>query len=163
MKSAQSKVLTILHLKKLVSVSHTLSELLAPFLDEILGAIRTVLSHEMLDSIKTEIDQIICPELNLRKIKVSHNERNNAVKPGFSGLLDVARITLSESSDDVYEWFNIFKLQYSFPIKLKFDHTNGFTLSVRNDEIVEFPAEFLNINRKKSITSFTTMEIVKYT
>jgi DNA mismatch repair protein MSH4 len=62
------------------------------------------MSDEVLDELREDIDQVVNEDIMLQKQALGlRNQRVYCVRSGFNGLLDVARLTYKEATDDVHD------------------------------------------------------------
>lgn len=97
----------------------------------------------------------------------------------MNGLLDVARQTYKEATEDVFtlvqEYTSLVTTtsceslltsvidNYNFPFEMKFEISRGFYLRLPVAEIEDRPLDtvFINVVERKKILEFTTLELVK--
>ena len=91
------------------------------------------------------------------------NQRCHAVRSGTNDLLDIARKTYREGTDDCNELIETYSQQFNLPIKLKFSPVIGYFMTMGKDDIPpnpSWPAEFINVKRKKTEVSFTSLALM---
>lgn len=82
---------------------------------------------------------------------------------GFNGLLDVARQTYKETTDDVYNLITSYAEQYGLPLKPHFNPTAGFQIVCPRDLVPhDLPLVFTNLVLRKKQAFFTTLDLKKY-
>ncbi|KAI7906727.1 muts domain V-domain-containing protein [Cokeromyces recurvatus] len=92
------------------------------------------------------------------------NQKCYAVKAGVNGLLDVARQTYKETTEDIYELVAQYNETYSLQMKLYFTAANGFYITMPTSQLTSekgLPPEFINVIRKKKTLQFTTIELLQ--
>lgn len=91
------------------------------------------------------------------------NQRAYAVRSGFNALLDVARLTYKEATDDVHELFKGYNDTHQISMQLKYASASGFFLALKTDlydELDPVPEEFLNPFKRGKFMHFTTLTLV---
>ncbi|KAI0483324.1 muts domain V-domain-containing protein [Xylariaceae sp. FL0804] len=75
------------------------------------------------------------------------NQRTYAVKSGVHGLLDVARQTYKEASEDVYEHVEKINTELDIASDVKFDKKRQFWMRLRRSDFEDRPMPDILINR----------------
>jgi DNA mismatch repair protein MSH4 len=80
-----------------------------------------------------------------------------------NGLLDVARQTYRESTEDVHQLVEDMSQEYDRPLELKFEAGRGYYLCLPASGVEDrpLPPVFVNVVRKKKLVEFTTLDLVK--
>ncbi|KAF2405477.1 hypothetical protein EJ06DRAFT_502734 [Trichodelitschia bisporula] len=91
------------------------------------------------------------------------NQRIYAVKSGVNGLLDVARQTYKESSEDAYRHLEDLSNQHSLPLDLKYDNARQFYIRISANDVGDqpLPLTFINVFRKKGMIECQTLSLLK--
>ncbi|KAL7268484.1 MutS protein msh4 [Rhizina undulata] len=91
------------------------------------------------------------------------NQRCYAVKSGVNGLLDVARQTYKEATEDVHSLVQELSQEHDLPLELKFETGRGYYMRLPASEIEDraLPDVFVNVVGRKRILELTTLELVK--
>ncbi|KAF1996096.1 DNA mismatch repair protein-like protein muts [Amniculicola lignicola CBS 123094] len=91
------------------------------------------------------------------------NQRTYAVKSGVNGLLDVARTTYKEATEDAYQHCTELAEEYDLPLDLKYDQVRQFYIKIPATELEEraLPPVFTNVFRKKNMIECQTLELMK--
>ncbi|KAJ3205231.1 MutS protein msh4 [Clydaea vesicula] len=129
----------------------------------LLKSIHNVLSDKRISFIEERIDEVINEDVTYQKTSLGlRNQRCYAVQAGFNGLLDVARQTYKETTNDVYDLHSSLVDKYDLPLlKVAYNPTAGFHLSLPVSCVTEeMPAEFINVNKKSKQYNFTTLKIL---
>lgn len=82
----------------------------------------------------------------------------------MNGLLDVARQTYKEATEDVHSLVAGLVVEHDLPLELKFEIGRGYYLRLSTSDIEDrsLPPVFVNVVvRKKVVVEFTTLELVK--
>ena len=78
-------------------------------------------------------------------------------------MLDVARQTYKETTEDIYELVEQYNESYGLQMKLQFNVSNGFYITMVRaaEEECDLPTEFINVIKKKKTIRCTTVVLVK--
>jgi DNA mismatch repair protein MSH4 len=109
------------------------------------------------------IDNVINEDVVYQKSSIGlRHQRCFAVKSGYNGLLDVARQTYKETTDDVYDLIKDYSEKHSLPIKSNFEVNMGFYMSIPDENMQDknMPLEFINVVKKRKNLVFTTLKLV---
>ncbi|KAI8981084.1 muts domain V-domain-containing protein [Pilobolus umbonatus] len=165
---AESKVNNIIQLKNtLHSIKSIAGSLSLIELDDcpLLNNILECLCHPSFNTLSQAINETINEEVGIEKSGLGlRNQKCYAVKAGVNGLLDVARQAYKETVQDVYEIIENYSEVFGLPIKLQFNASLGFYITLQRDKLTEgddIPFEFINVQKKKKFYQFTTLEILQ--
>ncbi|TPX33894.1 hypothetical protein SmJEL517_g03317 [Synchytrium microbalum] len=129
---------------------------------ELIRSIYKTIAGDDLELMRTRIDEVINEDVALQRTPIGlRNQRCYAA--GYNGLLDVARQTYKETTNDIYEATTQYSQKYELDLKLSFSSSvNGFLLSTTKELLGdrELPLEFINVSHKKNVLSFTTLRIM---
>lgn len=162
-KHAEQSINYILSLKLLVKTIKELKLGLENLSSSLLNTIFNILSHEKLDEILMMIDNVINEDVVYQKSSIGlRHQRCFAVKSGYNGLLDVARQTYKETTDDVYDLIKEYSEKYNLAIKSNFEVNMGFYMSIPEQDLVDktLALEFINVIKKRKNIIFTTLKLV---
>lgn len=95
-----------------------------------------------------------------RKAHLSQTTRCYAVKDGHDVLLDVARKTLKETTEDIYEYVECLSKSLNFSPKLKYSPERCFYLTIPNSKEA-LPDCFLIQSQSKDSLYCSTLELLK--
>lgn len=143
-----------------------------PQLREALAAARTDLLKRVRDLCRTEATQpvmdIIAETINddvtaMKKPLDMRNQRTYAVKSGVHGLLDVARQTYKEATEDVYQHVDEISKEHELAISLKFDNRRKFWLQLEQNDFEdrELPDFFINVMPRNRWIECQTLTLVQ--
>ena len=78
-------------------------------------------------------------------------------------MLDVARQTYKEATEDAYQHINELAARFELPLIIKFDHVRQFYIRCTVSELEDgvLPEIFINAFRKKSWVECQTLELMK--
>ncbi|KAI9098294.1 muts protein 4 [Phlyctochytrium arcticum] len=90
------------------------------------------------------------------------NQRCYAIRAGFNGLLDVARQTYKETTNDVYELLTRYHDLHNPNIKIAYSPSRGFFLSIAKESVGDegLSSEFVNLVEKRKTITFTSLELL---
>lgn len=146
--------------------------LCVPALFESLGAARSGLLVQIRNHCRPEVTspilQCIAEVINEDVTFVSkpldlRNQRVYAVKSGLHGLLDVARTTYKEATDDIDQHVKSLNAEFNLAGELKFENKRKYWLKFRCSEFESgiVPAALINLVRKKEFLECQTLQMVK--
>lgn len=162
-KHAEQSINHILQLKLILVILKDITSDLKKTTSSLLVTICDILNHEKLNDIVEIIDNVINEDVVYQKSSIGQrHQRCFAVKSGYNGLLDVARQTYKETTDDVYDLIKDYSEKHSLPIKSNFEVKMGFFMSIPEENIQgkNLPLEFINVVKKKKNIVFTTLKLV---
>lgn len=154
----------VIMLKQFVISVNPVFEALSGCRTDMLTNIRELCAAVNLDPVQTWIDTIINEDTTYAKQPLDlRNQRTYAVKSGVNGLLDVARQTYKEATEDAYQHITNLADQYGLPLDLKFENTRGFYIRIPATEIEDrqLPPVFINVFRKKQMIECQTLDLMK--
>ncbi|KAJ3294533.1 MutS protein msh4 [Rhizoclosmatium sp. JEL0117] len=169
-----STKVTETHITALILLKHVLSKWITSLHDTIvdlptplLELIASNRSNENLARLLSLINERINEDIVWQKsAQGMRNQRCYAIKAGWNGLLDVARQTYRESTNDVYELVASYTTRYGYPLKTNFTNTQGYTLKLSVSDLEasenpgQLPIEFINVIKSKKTISFTTLPLL---
>ncbi|KAJ3072334.1 MutS protein msh4 [Podochytrium sp. JEL0797] len=161
------------YITAIISLKHVLSKWvtdiynsLADCQSSILSYIMKNLNNEALTRLLEIIDNRINEDISLQKsVQGMRNQRCYAIKAGWNGLLDVARQTYRESTNDVYDLVTQYSATYGITLKTNFTTTQGYTLKASTADLDNLngggplPREFINVVKSKKMATFTTLAL----
>ncbi|KAI8611447.1 DNA mismatch repair protein MutS [Chytriomyces sp. MP71] len=167
-KVTESYINGIITLKHVVSTwIIEVQERVAVCQSELLKVICGNLRNESLTELAALIDERINADIAYQKnAQGMRNQRCYAIKAGWNGLLDVARQTYRESTNDVYDLVSGYSATYGIPIKTVYTNAQGYTLKFSladlEDRGIAMPAEFINVTMNKKTASCTTLALLGF-
>ncbi|KAK9377113.1 muts domain V-domain-containing protein [Lipomyces chichibuensis] len=169
-KFSELRINDIIMLKQSVSCIPVTAVALSSCQSDLLIAIRELCAHESIQLLRNLIDDCINEDCQWAKTPVElRNQRCFAVKHGRNGLLDVARRSYKEVTEDVMALIARLKEEYDLDgIESRFEIARGYylrlSISGRQNagEIPLLPEVFINqAVVKRHYLEFTTMELMK--
>ncbi|KAJ3315155.1 MutS protein msh4 [Boothiomyces sp. JEL0838] len=89
------------------------------------------------------------------------NQRCFAVKSQLNQMLDVARQTYKEGTDDIHELIQHYFDTFELKIELKFNQEDGYFMSIADNQLKDsLPTVFINPQKRNSKVAFTSMQMV---
>lgn len=131
---------------------------------DLLTKIRNHCRPEVTDPILRRIAEIINDDVAYVSRPLDlRNQRVYAVKSGIHGLLDVARTTYKEATDDMDQHVKSLNAELSLAGELKFENRRKYWLKFRCSEFENgiVPPALINLVRKKDFLECQTLQMVK--
>ncbi|KUI66798.1 hypothetical protein VM1G_02290 [Cytospora mali] len=143
-----------------------------PALFDSLVSARSVLLAKIRDHCRTDITNpileriagVINEDVNyVSKPLDLRNQRVYAVKAGVQGLLDVARTTYKEATDDLHKHVEELNAELGLAAELKFENRRKYWLRYRCSEFENslIPRALINCVRKKEFLECQTLQMIK--
>ncbi|KAG4433065.1 hypothetical protein IFR05_011459 [Cadophora sp. M221] len=110
------------------------------------------------------IKNVINDDVTYQKMPLDlRNQRTYAVKSGVSGLLDVARQTFKESTEDVHQHVTDINQRFNMIAETRYDNSRRYFLHVRETDFEDraIPDILINRFKKKGIIECQTLDLVK--
>ncbi|KAJ3331952.1 MutS protein msh4 [Blyttiomyces sp. JEL0837] len=162
-KVAENYLNAVIALKHMLKWLRPIRELLRELSSDVLQVVLKNVENPGLRIIEELIDERINEDITYQKNAIGmRNQRCYAVKAGWNGLLDVARQTYRETTNDVYELVQGLANKYDMNIKVTYNNTVGYLLTMSKYELIgcEIPQEFLNVSIHKKNVTFTTLQLM---
>lgn len=164
LKHSEQSTNNIIILKQAVFAIVPVFEALTPVRSEMLATIRDICNPNHVERVVKLINDAINETVVYSKSPLQlRNQRCYAVKSGVNGLLDVARQTYKEATEDVHSFVQELTDEHELQLELKFQHNRGYFLrlppSVLEDK--PLPPVFVNVIQRKKLMEFTTLELMK--
>ncbi|KAI1145937.1 muts domain V [Nemania diffusa] len=137
----------VLRVKSFVIAVPQLHEALAAARTDLLKRVYELCRKEVTQPVMDMIAETINDDVIAMKAPIDmRNQRAYAVKSGVHGLLDVARQTYKEATEDVYQHVDELSKKHELVIDVKFDNRRKFWLRLeQNDfEDKQLPDVFIN-------------------
>lgn len=138
------------------SLASARCELLVKIRDHCRPGITNPILERMAQVINDDVTYVTKP-LDLR------NQRVYAVKSGVHGLLDVARTTYKEATEDLHKHVEELNAELGLAADLKFDNRRRYWLKFRCSDFENgiIPNPLINCVRKKEFLECQTLQMVK--
>ncbi|KAI1128429.1 muts domain V [Nemania abortiva] len=137
----------VLRVKAFVIAVPQLREALAAARTDLLKRVYELCREEVTRPVIDIIAETINDDVTAMKAPIDmRNQRTYAVKSGVHGLLDVARQTYKEATDDVYQHVDELTKEYDLAVDVKFDNRRKFWLRLEQSDFEDkqLPDVFIN-------------------
>ncbi|KAK8089002.1 hypothetical protein PG997_003963 [Apiospora hydei] len=154
----------VLMIKVFVLAISSLHEALREAESELLCLIRNICRPELIQPVIEMIKETINEDVTLMKLPIDMwHQRTYAVKSGVNGLLDVARQTYKEGTDDVHQHVDDINKEFEISLDIKFDQDRKYWLRVRECDLENrvLPDILINRVRKGGYFECQTLSLVQ--
>ncbi|KAL5321106.1 hypothetical protein ACEPPN_011918 [Leptodophora sp. 'Broadleaf-Isolate-01'] len=161
---SEQSINKVLMLKSFVQSITPLFEALAGARSGLLCMIRENFQPAKLVPTMDFIKNVINDDVTYQRMPLDlRNQRTYAVKSGVSGLLDVARQTFKESTEDVHQHVTDINQRFNMIAETRYDNSRRYFLHVRETDFENraIPDILINRFRKKGIIECQTLHLVK--
>lgn len=164
LEASEQAINDVLMLKNFVvsvpAVFESLAAAQCELLDKIRGHCRPDITTRILERIATVLNDDVAwvnKPLDLR------NQRVFAVRSGVHGLLDVARTTYKEATEDIHQHVQELNTELGLAAKLRFENRRRYWLRFRVSDFENglIPGALINCVRKKEYLECQTLQMVK--
>ncbi|KAK9467624.1 muts domain V-domain-containing protein [Lipomyces arxii] len=163
-KHSEQRVNDLILLKQSVLSLVPVASALVSTRSPLLRAIRDLCAHESIAvSLINLIDNYINPDCQWAKTAVQlRNQRCFAVRTGANGLLDVARQTYKEITEDLMQLVEQIKTEANLTgLETRFEIARGYYLRVPQSDDLQLSGVFINQVARRKFIEFSTMEMLK--
>ncbi|KAG9248419.1 DNA mismatch repair protein-like protein MutS [Calycina marina] len=160
----EQSINNILMLKSFVNAVNPLHEALAGAESDLLIQIRSLCRPELVESTIKLISDMINDDVAFCKTPLElRTQRTYAVRSGVNGLLDVARQTFKEATEDVYQHIKSINQEHGIKADTKFDNSRRYYLRVAQGDFDKLPMSDILINKiyKKGWIECQTLDLMK--
>ena len=165
LKVTEQNINTIIALKDFITkIEHVLASLTGAR-RHMLKTIRRLCGHEQLNQIKALLAESINEDTIYATKPVDlRNQRVYAIKSGRNGLLDVARVTYKESTEDAFNHVTALASEHNLPLALCFAQPRQHYIRLPVSELEDrtLPDVFINIVRRKKYIECQTLDLRKH-
>lgn len=164
LQSTEQAINNVIMLKQFVYAVNPVFEALAGARSPMLQEIQQLCAPEVIKPILELIAQVINADIRYASKPIDlRNQRTWAVKSGVNGLLDVARQTFKESTDDTSLLVDNLAEEHDLPLQLCFENGRQFFIRIPAVELEDrlLPPVFVNVFRKKKSVECQTVELMK--
>ncbi|KFY04491.1 hypothetical protein O988_00757 [Pseudogymnoascus sp. VKM F-3808] len=154
----------ILMLKTFVQSVGPVFEALSGAKSALLVEIRNVCRPDNITPTLKIISEVINDDVTFQRSPLDlRNQRTYAVKSGVNGLLDVARQTFKEATQDVHEHVTLINTQYEMQVETRYDNARRYYLRIPETSLEgqTLPDILINCYRKKGFIECQTLNLVK--
>ncbi|KAF3044696.1 MutS protein msh4 [Didymella heteroderae] len=164
LQTTEQAINKVIMLKQFVLSVNPVFEALTGARSSMLNNIRELCAPENISPIQDLIDEVINEDTTYAKQPLElRNQRTYAVKSGINGLLDVARTTYKEATEDAYQHCTELGQENDIQLDLKYENARQFYMKIPSTELDgrELPAVFTNVIRRKNNIECQTLELMK--
>ncbi len=151
-------------LKTFAQAVEPIYEALSSARTKLLVDIRSVCHPSNINPTLEIIHRVINADVAFQRRPIDlRNQRTYAVKSGVNGLLDVARQTFKEATEDVHQHVSEINEQFDIQTETRFDNARKYYLRI-NESTLEgraIPEILINRYRKKGYIECQTLDLVK--
>ncbi|KAK8138544.1 hypothetical protein PG984_001924 [Apiospora sp. TS-2023a] len=153
--ASQQAINHVLMIKVFVFAISSLHEALGEAESELLCRIQEICRPELIQPVIKMIMETINEDVTFMKLPIDMwHQRTYAVKSGVNGLLDVARQTYKEGTDDVHQHVEDINKEFEISLEIKFDQDRKYWLRLRECDVENRDVPDILINRvRKGATS----------
>lgn len=151
-------------LKSFAQAIHPIFEALSSARTKLLVDIRALCHPSHIEPTLEIINGVINADVAFQRSPIDlRNQRTYAVKSGVNGLLDVARQTFKEATEDVHQHVSEINKQYGVQTETRYDNARKYYLRLNeaNLEGRVMPDVLINCYRKKGYIECQTLDLVK--
>ncbi|KAI4918224.1 hypothetical protein J4E90_002605 [Alternaria incomplexa] len=165
LQTTEQSINHVIMLKQFVNSVSPVFEALTGTASVMLNNIREICAPENVAPVQELIDRVINEDTTYARQPLElRNQRTYAVKSGVNGLLDVARTTYKEATEDAYQHSTELSREIQFIVfNLKYDTARQFFMKIATTELEgkALPPIFTNIIRRKNNIECQTLELMK--
>ncbi|KAI1208023.1 DNA mismatch repair protein-like protein MutS [Annulohypoxylon truncatum] len=145
---SEQAINNILGVKTFITAVPTLYEALGAARTDLLTRIRGICRPELTQPVADLIADTINEDVTATKSALDmRNQRTYAVKSGVHGLLDVARQTYKEATDDVYQHVEDINRDHDVTAEVRYDPNRKFWLRLRQSDFEDKDIPEILINK----------------
>ncbi|KAI4618434.1 hypothetical protein J4E80_005032 [Alternaria sp. BMP 0032] len=164
LQTTEQSINHVIMLKQFVNSVSPVFEALTGTASVMLNNIREICAPENVAPVQELIDRVINEDTTYARQPLElRNQRTYAVKSGVNGLLDVARTTYKEATEDAYQHSTELSQECDIRLDLKYDTARQFYMKIATTELEgkALPPIFTNIIRRKNNIECQTLELMK--
>ncbi|KAI9158089.1 MutS 4 [Paramyrothecium foliicola] len=160
----EEQINQVLMIKSFLESTPSLHRALLPARAALLMKIRDLCQPEITVPILALIRKTIEADVSYMKSALDlRNQRTFAVRSGISGMLDVARQTYKELTEEIHQHVDEIQGNHGVALSLKYDNGRKywFRIAAGDTEESALPHIFINVVRKKGKIECQTLDLVK--
>ncbi|KAL1793239.1 hypothetical protein ACET3X_008221 [Alternaria dauci] len=164
LQTTEQSINHIIMLKQFLDSVRPVFEALTGTGSVMLNNIREICAPENTAPVQELIDHVINEDTTYARQPLElRNQRTYAVKSGVNGLLDVARTTYKEATEDAYQHSTELSQEHDIRLDLKYDTARQFYIKIASSELEGkvLPPIFINVIRRKKNIECQTLELMK--
>ncbi|UNI17140.1 MutS protein msh4 [Purpureocillium takamizusanense] len=160
----EEQISQVLMLKGFLEAVPKLFVALAPVQSALLVKVRELCCPEVTGPMLANIQRVIEPDVKYMRSPLDlRNQRTFAVRSGINGMLDVARQTYKELTEEIHQHVDELQDGFKIAVALKFDNGRKYWLRIK---AIDFdygspPPLFVNVVRKKDNIECQTLDLIK--
>ncbi|KAI9734447.1 MAG: MutS protein msh4 [Claussenomyces sp. TS43310] len=161
---SEQSINNVLILKTFALAISPLHDALANARSSLLLQIKGLCKPERIQKTIQLIDAVINPDVSYQKTPLDlQNQRTYAVKSGVNGLLDVARQTYKEATEDVHQHVSEINQHHEMQAETRYDNKRRYYLRVPETDFEQdnIPEILINRFRRKSYVECQTLHLMK--
>lgn len=162
--ASEQAINDVLMIKNFVTSVPAVFESLAAARCDLLEKIRSHCRPEVTTTVLERIAAVINKDVAwVNKPLDLRNQRVYAVRSGIHGLLDVARITYKEATEDMHQHIEELNTELDLAAELKFENRRKYWLRFRVSDFQNglIPGALINCVRKREFLECQTLQMVK--
>ncbi|KAM0203013.1 hypothetical protein ACHAPI_001183 [Fusarium lateritium] len=160
----EEQINQVLMIKSFLESIPELYTALGPATSVLLVKIRELCRPEITSQSLNKIRQTIEPDVTYMKSALDlRNQRTFAVKAGINGMLDVARQTYKELTEEIHKHLEALNEIHKIEASLRYDNGRKYWLRLRAADFDDrpIPELLINVVRKKDMIECQTLDLVK--
>ncbi|KAM0316079.1 hypothetical protein ACHAPQ_011420 [Fusarium lateritium] len=160
----EEQINQVLMIKSFLESIPELYTALGPATSVLLVKIRELCRPEITSQSLNKIRQTIEPDVTYMKSALDlRNQRTFAVKAGINGMLDVARQTYKELTEEIHKHLEALNEVHKIEASLRYDNGRKYWLRLRAADFDDrpIPQLLINVVRKKDMIECQTLDLVK--
>ncbi|KNG49018.1 dna mismatch repair protein muts [Stemphylium lycopersici] len=164
LQTSEQAINQVIMLKHFVNSVNPVFEALTGTGSIMLHNIRELCAPENVAPVQELIGRVINEDTTYARQPLElRNQRTYAVKSGVNGLLDVARTTYKEATEDAYHHSTELSQEFDIRLDLKFETARQFYIKIAMSELEGkvLPPVFTNVIRRKNNIECQTVELMK--
>ncbi|KAH6958164.1 muts domain V-domain-containing protein [Fusarium avenaceum] len=160
----EEQINQVLMIKSFLESIPELYTALGPATSVLIVKIRELCRPEITSQSLNKIRQTIEPDVTYMKSALDlRNQRTFAVKAGINGMLDVARQTYKELTEEIHKHLEALNEVHKIEASLRYDNGRKYWLRLRAADFDDrpIPELLINVVRKKDMIECQTLDLVK--
>lgn len=159
-REAERRIQVLVGLKQAIRIMRSLNELISPLEHQLFKHLEGI--FEGTRGLESLLEGVIEDDAPLAKGAATQQQRAHAIKMSSNSLLEVARKTLKETIDDIYEYSNALATHFDLALQVKFRSPRGFFLTLKKSNLSgrPFPDIFCNVSGT-NVLAFSTLDLLK--
>ncbi|KAI6778028.1 uncharacterized protein J7T54_005815 [Emericellopsis cladophorae] len=164
LRHVEEQINQVLMMKSFFEAIPELYQALVPARSPLLTKARDICHPEITGRALHRIRQVIEADVTFTRSPLDlRNQRTFAVKAGISGMLDVARQTYKELTEEIHKHVDELNERFKSAAALKFDNGRKYWLRIKASDFDggQLPGCFVNVVRKRDKFECQTLDLIK--